>query len=208
MLKQANNNVIVIIIVLIAFIFANVDFNRNTDSLHSRFIAGKFPENVNGWLGYDHEFNKTSGIFKILSREDFILRVYKKEGEKNINLALILADNKSKVHDPQVCYKLQGFEFFDEKRTKLSSNLIANCIKTKKEGREYLFIYWYTDLDKNYTTREEFWREIAFKKIFGKPIKSYGIVILYTPVENTEDLTKFAIKINKYLFMTERKNIF
>lgn len=198
MLKQANKKIILIVIILFTFILANVDFGKKIASSYSD--AKRFPKNINGWTGQNHEFNKTSGIFNIMSQEDFILRVYKKTGKKDINMALVLADNKNKVHDPQICYKLQGFEFLKAKNIKLSPELNANFIKTRKERKEYLFIYWYTDLDKNYSTRTEFWREIIFRRIAGKPIKAYGIVILYTPVENTKDLKKFALKVNKILF--------
>jgi len=116
-----------------------------------------------------------------------------------------LADNKKKIHDPQICYKLQGFEFLNTKKIKLTPDLAANFIRTKKENKEYLFIYWYTDLDANYATRTEFWSKIIFKKIFGKPIKTYGIVILYTPIENEENLKKFAIEVNRILFAKIKK---
>jgi len=180
------------------FIMANIDFNRNAASNFS--VTKKFPKNINGWVGQNLKLEKNSGIFKIMSTEDLILRVYKKTNNNDIKMALVLADNKKKIHDPQICYKLQGFKFLNKKKLTLSPDLTANFIKTKKADKEYLFIYWYTDLEANYATRTEFWSAIIFKKITGKPVKTYGIVILYTPEENIENLKKFALEVNKILY--------
>jgi len=198
-LRLFNRKIFIILIIIFTFLITNADFTKNTASNFS--ITKKFPKSINGWVEQNLKLEKTSEIFKVMSPEDLILRVYKNKNSRNdINLALILTDDKKKVHDPQICYKLQGFEFLDTKNIKLTPNLNVNFIKIKKAKKEYLFIYWYTDLDANYTTRTEFWREIIFKKIMGKPIKAYGIVILYTPIENTANLKKFALKINDILF--------
>jgi len=186
------------IIIIFAYIIANIDFTKNIASNFS--FTEKFPKNINGWVGQNLKLEKNSGIFKIMSPEDLILRVYKKTNNNDIKMALVLADDKKKIHDPQICYKLQGFEFLDTKKIKLAPDLAVNFIKTKRVGKEYLFIYWYTDLEANYTTRVEFWSAIILKKITGKPIKTYGIVILYTPVKNVENLKKFALEINKILY--------
>ena len=180
------------------FIMANIDFNRNAASNFS--VTKKFPKNINGWVGQNLKLEKNRGIFKIMSPEDLILRVYKKTNNNDIKMALVLADNKKKIHDPQICYKLQGFKFLNKKKLTLSPDLTANFIKTKKADKEYLFIYWYTDLNNNFATRTEFWSEIIFKKLTGKSIKTYGIVILYTPEENIENLKKFALEVNKILY--------
>jgi len=206
MIKLLNINRISysILIIIFTFIIANANFTKNIASNFS--VTKRFPKNINGWVGQNLDINKTNKVFKVMSPEDLVLRVYKKSNGKNkINMALILADNKKKIHDPQICYKLQGFEFLDTEKIKLSPDLTANFIKTKKANKEYLFIYWYTDLEATYATRSEFWREIVFKKLTGKPIKAYGIVILYTPVENTENLKNFAIEVNKILFTQIKK---
>ncbi|HBG49061.1 MAG TPA: hypothetical protein DDW90_06090 [Cyanobacteria bacterium UBA9971] len=193
-----NKKIILFLSMFFIFIMANIDFNRNAASNFS--VTKKFPKNINGWVGQNLKLEKNSGIFKIMSTEDLILRVYKKTNNNDIKMALVLADNKKKIHDPQICYKLQGFKFLNKKKLTLSPDLTANFIKTKKADKEYLFIYWYTDLEANYATRTEFWSAIIFKKITGKPVKTYGIVILYTPEENIENLKKFALEVNKILY--------
>ena len=199
-----NRKLLIILIIIFTFIIANADLKQNTASNFS--VTKKFPPNINGWVGQNLKIKEKSHLFKVMSPKDLILKVYKKSNIKNqINMALVLADNKKKIHDPQICYKLQGFEFLDTNKIKLAPDLNVNFIKTKKANKEYLFIYWYTDLEANYTTRTEFWCEIIFKKLTGKPIKTYGIVILYTPVENTENLKKFALKVNNILFTQIKK---
>lgn len=192
----------IILIVIIGFIFIISNFNSGkNNSVKLGFVPGKFPKSINGWVGQDFKFEEKSGIFEIISPENFILRTYEKKNNANkINTALILADNKKEIHDPRLCYNLQGFKFLDTKIKQLAPNLNLSYIKTKKADKEYLFIYWYTDLEKNYATRAEFWREIILKKIFGKPVKAYGIVILYTPAKNKENLENFALETNNILF--------
>jgi hypothetical protein len=203
-LLKINRKIILIIIIIFAFIIANLSPSGNVAS--NFFIAQKFPENINGWIGQNLEIEKTNEVFSVISPVDLVLRTYQKYGEKNeINLTLVLTYDKKKVHDPQICYKLQGFKFLNAKKVRLSSNLTANFMNTKKANQNYLFMYWYTDLDKNYTTRSEFWQNIILKKIINKPIKTYGIVILYTPIKNAENLKKFALKVNDILFLQIRK---
>jgi len=197
-LLNVNRKLFLIMIIIFTFIFANT--KQNTAKLNSHFSAKKFPKIINAWRGEDLEIKKESGVFEVMSKEDLILRVYKNSNWKNeIKMAVVLADDKKKIHDPKICYKLQGFEFLDTKKIKLPDGLNANYIKTKKAGKEYSFIYWYTDLDADYSDRSEFWKEIIFKKLTGKRIKTYGIVILYTPTENTENLKKFAPEVNDIL---------
>ena len=204
--SHRSRRIIIILIFLFTFVISNTDFTKNTVNNLSASQHLSFPENINGWSGQNLKIEKTNRLFKIMSAKEIILRLYKKSDNKNkINLTLVLADNKSKVHDPKICYKLQGFEFLDKKIIKLAPDLNVNFIKTKKANKEYLFIYWYTDLEANYATRIESWKEIIFKKLVGKPIKAYGIVILYTPVENTENLKKFALEVNKILFTRIKK---
>lgn len=199
-LMHINRKIIIIFIFIFTFVISNTNFTKNTVNNLSANPLTSFPKNINGWGGQNLKIEKTNRLFKIMSTREIILRLYKKPDNKNkINLTLVLADNKSKVHDPKICYKLQGFEFLDKKIIKLAPNLNVNFIKTKKSGKEYLFMYWYTDLESNYTTRISFWKEIILKKLMNKPIKSYGIIILYTPVENTENLKKFALKTNNIL---------
>ncbi len=202
-LRQFNRKIFLIIIIVFIFIAANFNLSKNIAGNFS--ITKKFPENINGWTGHDCQVEKTNKIFTIIPSKDIVLRLYKKAGLDGINMALILADDKKRIHDPQICYKLQGFRFLDKQKIQLAPNLKVNFIKSQKKSRKYSFIYWYTDLDANYTTRTEFWRKIAFKKIFGKPIKTYGIVILYTPVENQKNLKKFSQEVNNILF-TKIKN--
>lgn len=190
-----------ILVAIFAFIYIIANFDLNQEKVPcTKFIAKNLPLNINGAKGQNITFKETSGIFDIMSPDDFVLRIYKDSKKtEEINLALILADDKKKIHDPKLCYKLQGFEFINTKFKQLMPGLCPSYIKTIKEGKEYIFMYWYTDLDKNYATRAEFWREIIFKKIFGKTTNTYGIVILYTPVENSKNLEKFAIEVNKIL---------
>jgi hypothetical protein len=195
-LPQVNKKLFLAIIFIFTFIVANVD-SFNTASNFS--IAKKFPKNINEWNGEDFKLEKNNSIFSVMLPEDVVLRVYKKSDTK-ISMALILANDKKKIHDPQVCYKLQGFIFLDRKKIKLAPALNVNLLRAQKANKEYSFIFWYTDLDTNYTTRTEFWRTIICKKIFEKPIKTYGIVILYTPVKNEENLRKFALQVNYILF--------
>ena len=206
-IKLLNRQIIIILIFIFAFIIANADFTKNTTNSFSGKPPFLLPQNINGWVGQNLKIAEKSHIFEIMSPKDLILRIYKKSNfDDEINLALVLADNKKKIHDPQICYKLQGFKFIDTKKIKLAPDLPVNFIKTKRKNKEYLFIYWYTDLNNNFATRTEFWSEIIFKKLTGKPIKTYGIVILYTPVENTENLKKFALKVNKILFNQSGNN--
>ena len=74
------------------FIMANIDFNRNAASNFS--VTKKFPKNINGWVGQDLKLEKNSGIFKIMSTEDLILRVYKKTNNNDIKMKM--NDNKNK----------------------------------------------------------------------------------------------------------------
>lgn len=201
-----NKKIAVVLFIIFTFIISNINLQQNIASNFS--ITKRFPKNINGWIGQNLKIEEESNLFKVISSDDIILKFYKKSNCKNeINMALILADNKKKVHDPQICYKLQGFEFLNAKKIKLSPDLKVNFIETKKAAKKYLFIYWYTDLDDTYATRAEFWSEIIYKKIFNKPIKTYGIVILYTPIENTENLKKFALEVNKILFKQIKKSI-
>jgi hypothetical protein len=198
-LSQTSKKITLIIVFILTFAVANFGINKNTSSNFS--MAKNFPKEFKGWVGEDLKLEKTNAVFKIMAPQDLLLRFYQKEKVQDpINLTIVMADNKKKIHDPQMCYKLQGFVFEKPQVKKLKNNLNVTYIKAKKENKPYRFIFWYTDLDNNYSTRTEFWKKIILNKLTGKPIKTYGIIISYTPEKNEKNLINFLSDVNNILF--------
>ncbi len=196
MLKQSKE---VFIITILLTLYAFTNLAPSITSSKNYKVANWFPENINNYLGIDVKLEKNSPVYSEILKENLVLRTYKLN-DNEINLALVLANNKKSVHDPQVCYVLQGFNFLEKSKKQIAQNLNINTIKANKRNKEYSFIYWYTDLDKTFTSRVNFWESIILKKLMNKPIKSYGCIILYSDKENKKDLELFALKINQILF--------
>ncbi|HSA07194.1 MAG TPA: exosortase-associated EpsI family protein [Candidatus Gastranaerophilales bacterium] len=198
-LNSSNRNKIILLVILaITLIFTNLNLNTNNASNFD--VRENFPFKLAEWKGEEIKL-ENNAVYKVMDPEDLVFRAYTKNADIiPVNLSIILADNKRKVHDPLFCFKLQGFEFLEMKDMVLEPGLTVSHLSAVRADKKYSFIFWYTDLGKNYSSRQDFWKNIILNKITGKPIKTYGIVILNTEKSYEKELFEFAKKTNDFLF--------
>lgn len=193
-----NNNIIKVIIIFllsIGIIAANFKSLNENSELNIN-LAHFFPINIASWQGADQLV--PDKVFNALSANELLIRNYINNKTK-IYLAIVISDQISHVHDPEICYKLQGFAFKESKNTALSEFTSVMERDALYKNERYKFIYWYTNLDSTFNNRVSFFFNYFWRKFTGQPIKAHGIVILYAKEENYSDLMQFAKNIEEIL---------
>jgi len=191
---QKYNKIIILILLILACIVTNLSFNSGIKPEKVN-IDKKVPLVINGYKGNDEKI--PDRLFDLISPEEIILRKYQKDN-KEINLAIVVSENKEDLHAPEVCYKLQGFQFKEEENIFISTGCEISKVNTIKENKPYIFHFYYTDMEKVFKSRSDFWFSYMMDKLLNKPIKKYALVLAYTDFSNQEDLTHFSKAVITY----------
>lgn len=185
---------IILIILLLAFILANLHFNNTNVSLP--LINSAFPYKIGNWEGKDIKANES--VYDMLDKSELLLRMYQnKESGQTATLAVVLTNKRDHIHDPEICYRGQGIAMNKETNLMLPPKNMVKYVFGKKKRIPYSIIYWYTDLNKTYTSRVNFMKHIAYTKFFDKPIAGFALVVIMSPKATKEnDLINFAKDVN------------
>ena len=193
---QNKIKIIIFVLLIFTYIITNLKFNNVTNEPVKINIKDKIPYIINDYQGIDQEIPEK--LYKIISPEEIILRTYKK-GDKEINLAVVISDNKEDIHAPEVCYKLQGFDFQKEETVSIFNGCEISKVLTIKNDKPYIFYFWYTDMENVYKNRIEFMINLIINKLLNKTEKKYALVISFTETSNNEDIKVYVEKINQYI---------
>jgi hypothetical protein len=182
-----------IIILLTAFLLGNLHFNKTNYILPD--ITKVFPKTLGEWRGSDLIVGKA--VLEFIDKKEILLRKYELSG-KALSLAVVLTQKRDHIHDPEVCYRGQGIIMDTEQNYMIEKNFIVKLVKGKRGRVPYNIIYWYTDLNRDYPERVVFMKNIAFSKLFDKPLKGFALVVIMAPANITMDsLKQFTLDSNK-----------
>jgi EpsI family protein len=124
-----------------------------------------FPEQLGDWTGTDVEITKD--IRDILGPGDFLLRVYRPEGERQPSTDLFIAYFPTQragdtIHSPKNCLPGAGWTPIDSARVTLSvaghAPFPANRYVIAKGADRLLVVYWYWAHDR--AVASEYWAKI------------------------------------------------
>jgi hypothetical protein len=195
---------ILILLILTAFV-TNYNFADNVEPPKVN-IKDRIPLSILDYTGTEEEIPEK--VFNIIKPEEISIRSYKKadgDNEKQINLALVVSEDKENLHAPEVCYKLQGFEFKKETGFRLSECCKVTRVDTIRQDKPYIFHFYYTDMERVYTTRTEFMTNIMINKVLNKPRKKYALVLAFTEDSNEDDLKDFSKAVNDLILKADNQ---
>lgn len=195
---------ILILLILTAFV-TNYNFADNIEPPKVN-IKDRIPLSIAGYTGTEEEIPEK--VFNLIKPEEISIRSYKKtdgDKEKHISLALVVSEDKDNLHAPEVCYKLQGFEFKKETDFKLNECCKVTRVDTIRQDKPYIFHFYYTDMEQVYTTRTEFMTHIMINKVLNKPRKKYALVLAFTEDANEDDLTEFSKAVNDLILKADKQ---
>jgi hypothetical protein len=170
------------------------------------------PAEIANRLGKDLYVDKK--VYSRIFPNELVVRKYEsKAGKGSIYLTVVISNDRSHIHDPEVCYKLQGFDFSAKKIVRLSSGMRVCSLSAVKENEKYSFIYWYTNTERQFDSRLSFFLDHFWNKCINKPVLLSGIIILYSDSDNYFELAEFSDKlrvimdknINTYSFIDNKK---
>lgn len=193
--------IIIICILILSFALANLHFH-NVETTPPK-INQLIPTEFSNWKSKDIKIDKA--VFKFLDPDELLSRVYtdSKTGKK-IFLSIVLTDKRARIHDPNICYRMQNIEMDSEKTVNITSEHLAKLVLGKKGKESYDIIYWYTDLKSNYPERAVFMKQIALAKFLDQPMKGFALVILISSKDNKGDINQLATQINDVLLKVGR----
>lgn len=197
---QNMTKIVISILLITAFVATNLNFTSPEARSEKVNIKQKLSLFINGYEG--EELEVPEGVFEIITPDEIIMRIYKKGKEKEINLAVVVSDDREDLHAPEVCYKLQGFQFQEEQREFISSGCEISRVLARREDKPYVFHFWYTDLEVVYKNRFEFIKNMVIDKLMNRH-KNYALVIGFTRDENIEDLKKFSLEVNDQILRNQ-----
>ncbi len=188
--------IIIFILLVLTYVFTNFSFGGKNGEEIKVNIKDRIPLEINAYIGKEQEIPEK--VFNHINPEEILMRKYKKDG-REINLAVVISDDRDDLHAPEVCYKLQGFVFEEEKDEEISSGCKITKIFTNREEKPYIFHVWYTDMETVYKNRLELIKNIVLHKIKGETGKKYGLVIAFTEESNVEQLKLFSREVNNFI---------
>lgn len=193
---QNKTKIFILLLLIIAFVITNLSFNKKDTGNIKINVKDKIPLEIYGYIGEEQEIPEK--LFNIINPEEILMRKYKKN-DREINLAVVVSNNRDDLHAPEVCYKLQGFDFQQEEDLILSTGCKISKIYTEREKEPYIFHFWYTDTENVYKNRFEFVKNVVIDRLMNKTGKKYVLVIIFTEEANISDLKPYSDKINSFL---------
>jgi len=192
---------IVIILLLAAISFVNFKFNHISPKLP--LINKVFPQKLGDWQG--ENLIAADNVYKMIPKDQLLMRLYKNtKNQKVINLSIVLTDERETIHDPQICYRGQGFDMTKQKVISLTQKNKVHYVYAIKNKEPYTIIYWYTDLKQTFPERVGFMSDITLSKFWNRPLKGFGLVIITAPRSIEQDVIHFAETTNKLLFELDK----
>ena len=185
--------IIILFLLVLAAFLANFGLNKNPVLKHKINII--FPYKFYGWDGTDSKAD--NAVYKVLDPNELLLRSYR-QGDRQISLSIVLTNKRDHIHDPQICYRGQGIDMKEQKPV-MYKDIKAIFVNGKKRQRDYKVIYWYTTIDKTYSSRSQFMKEVITSIIMGRPIPEYALVIVSGIDIDEQELSEFAEKVNDEL---------
>lgn len=175
--------IITITILLASFIFANFNMNKEIYSLPD--VKTIVPLTIKEWQGKN--LNPGNAVFEFMEDYELLLRLYEnKKTPETISVAVVLTDKREHIHDPEVCYRGQGIYVQSEENLSISPDINLKVLKGKRNEQPYNVIYWYSDLEKTYSERTFFMKNVVTSKFLGRPVKGYALIVLLVPGEIQE----------------------
>ena len=193
---QNKTKIIILILLIFTYVITNFSLGSSNVEPAKVNIQDKIPYIISGYHGKEQEIPEK--VFSIIQPEEIMIRSYKK-GNQEINLAVVVSENKEDLHAPEICYKLQGFQFNKSEGISISNGCRLTQVDTIKDDKPYIFHFYYTDMEKVYTNRAEFMTNIILSKILNKPRKKYALITSFTNADNNDDLKIFSEKINEHI---------
>lgn len=190
------SKIIILLILISSVLLANFHVNKN--NLKTPDINNSFPLKINNMTGTDYKASK--GVYEMIPADKMLLRIYQSKitGYKS-TLAIVLTDKREHIHDPDICYREQGFSFGKRQVIELSKNRQITYVPAFKEKQKVDIYYWYTDLITTYSYKKEFLERVSFARFFDKPFKGYGLIILISPAEYHKESVEFIKTIDSIL---------
>ena len=194
---KANIIKITIFIMLFSALLIANPFTQVNKSHYKVNVDDIIPVSFNGWHGDDLPIDKT--IYTRIFPNELVIRKYQNPTiHKDIYLTVVLSPERSHIHDPLICYKLQGFKFIKFEKSLLKDDMPVTIANTLKDNKNYTFLYWYTNLQKDFDNRTDFFKDYFFSKLENRNSIS-GLIILYSQDCDKKTIKEFAIKINNVI---------
>lgn len=196
--------IIILVILILSLFLAN--YHQKKIVVETPRVNKIFPYQLGEWTGKDLEVSKSA--FKLLKPEELLMRVYKdkKTGQK-LSLAIVLTNERSRIHDPEVCYRLQGIEMKREEILPIDKDELVKHVFGSRKKEPYDIIYWYTDLNQTFTDRAKFMKHIALSKFFDKQMVGFALVVVIAPETNNKEVYDFSSQVNDFLIkLGQNKN--
>lgn len=190
-MKIKINMIIILLLLIVTTVVTNMSFGSNAAPPKVN-IKDRIPLAVNGYEAEEGEIPEK--VYSLINPEEIIMRAYK-SGDNVINLAAVVSENRDNLHAPEICYKLQGFQFKQEKPFMLNGCCKISKVDTIRQDKPYIFHFYYTDMEKVYTNRTDFVKNLVISKIMNEPRKKYALVIAFSEVSNEADLVEFSEKV-------------
>lgn len=179
------NKIIIIVILAASFIFAN--FNQhNTRILNINDI---FPVQFAGWTSSEVKVDKV--VYSILSKKELLSRKYSKNNNSFV-LDIVSTNNRESIHYPEECYAGSGLKIIQRSVIAVSPTLKTTLITLQRGTKKFQIMYWFTDLDKNFSNRPDFMKSNVIKKVLNHKLKTYGLVTINSTFNNEKELIEFA----------------
>lgn len=188
---------LLVLLILIAAI-GLTQYKFNSVNVKKLWINEVFPMQIKNWHGKDEKV--AENVYKLIPKKELLSRVYTNDKtHKKVYISIVLTNDRETIHDPQICYRGQGIEMTRQKVIMLSQKNEARYVYGIKKEEPYTIIYWYTDLNKTFSGRVNFMREITMSKFWNKPLKGFGLVILMAPHSLEKDVIDLSEDVNKIL---------
>jgi EpsI family protein len=130
------------LVVAVAALLANHAFGRLTIPQPRRLPVESFPRDVAEWSGGpDRQFDAMFRRYAPTAAA--VDRIYTRPDGTGVNLVLVTATDNVGIHDPQVCFPLQGWQIDDVRTVSVSGD--SASIMTATRGADSLrVLYWKT----------------------------------------------------------------
>jgi len=148
--------------------------------------AQRIPLELEGWQGQESGFDRRT--LDVLGTDDVVARRYAREGDPDIDFAVIYAKfTRRATHPPEICMKGSGWLVVSQRDEEISLEgpgrkvLPVRSLELNRERQAYLLYYFYKT-GKSYTS--SYWKQqvrVAWSR-FRDPNASDALIRVVTPV--------------------------
>lgn len=184
----------VVVILILSIIWAHLNINKTFSQTVN--VPKVIPFSLDKWHGQNLNFDKS--VYSRILPDELIVRQYKNQIGRKVYLAVVVSKDRSHIHDPEVCYKLQGFNFDSKKTMQLSNGKKIAYLTASANDGKYIFLYWYVYKNKVFNNRLVFFLNYFKDKLIGDSDNNLGLVVIYTDSKNYAELKNFVKFFNLY----------